>query len=137
MRSQSKQNFKSVSINIHHLVEIMYDFIRKVTPSDDTLQNNNFIPAQISALSQEITEAVRVTEAVDIYSSSFGRDNACTHQKVTPSDDTFKIKNLIQPRNEITLQQTFKVRQNKCSSFGRDNACIQKSDNNEVLFNHQ
>ena len=92
MRSQSKKNFKSVSINVHHLVEIMYDFIRKVTPSDDTLQNNNFIPAKISALSQEITEAGRVTEAVDIYSSSFGRDNACT-QKVTPSDDTFIIKN--------------------------------------------
>ena len=61
MRSQSnKKNLKSVSINVHHLVEIMYDFSRKVTPSDDTLQNNNFFPARKRALNPEIIEAVRV-----------------------------------------------------------------------------
>ena len=38
----------------------MQALIRTVTPSDDTLQNNNFIPAQNSALSPEIIEAVRV-----------------------------------------------------------------------------
>ena len=53
MRSQSEKA-KSVSINVHHLEETMYQFIRKVIPSDDTLQNNNFIQAQNSALSPEI-----------------------------------------------------------------------------------
>ena len=53
MRSQSKKA-KSVSINVHLLEETMYEFIRKVILSDDTLQNNNFIQAQNSALSAEI-----------------------------------------------------------------------------------